>query len=314
MIDLKGIVKMGGIAVKAEESKLYLPLEINTRLHPKEPRPRQGKSMTIAAGFRCSDGVVICTDSEHTAGQAKHYGPKIFEEVAGNGALYVAGAGTDVYIGAVAKEIGADIQGKTIDFDSIEALTQARVMEVYSRHIAPARQASDPDAPSLALLLAIRITGQRARLYRVEETGGVNLVDSGVAVVGTQAAETLIRNLADILSCDNFTSVSTMRAIAVHLISRAARFASYCGGSAQVVCLSDDGTALVRIEASQDPSDDPLESVFSNLSFVLEVCASGNAAEFKAALGHLNAVFERIMEKRKKEQADYLSPQRKWMW
>jgi 20S proteasome alpha/beta subunit len=171
--------------------------------------------MTIAVGFRCVDGVVVCTDSEHTAGQAKHYAPKIFQAVADNARLYIAGAGNDVYIGGVSKEIASDVKGKSMDFDSIESLAQKRVMEVYDSHIAPARKAGDPGAPSMALLLAVQIKELEARLYRIEETGGIHLVDMGLAVVGTEAAETLVRGLASIFVMDYYTSVFTMHVIAI---------------------------------------------------------------------------------------------------
>ena len=84
---------------------LYSPPQFNWRLPKKEPRPRQVKSMTIAAGFRCHDGVVLCTDSEHTSGQSKSYDHKIFEATAGNALIYVAGAGDDVYIRTAAQDL-----------------------------------------------------------------------------------------------------------------------------------------------------------------------------------------------------------------
>jgi hypothetical protein len=135
--------------------------------------------------------------------------------VADNARLYIAGAGNDVYIGGVSKEIASDVKGKSMDFDSIESLAQKRVMEVYDSHIAPARKAGDPGAPSMALLLAVQIKELEARLYRIEETGGIHLVDMGLAVVGTEAAETLVRGLASIFVMDYYTSVFTMHVIAI---------------------------------------------------------------------------------------------------
>jgi 20S proteasome alpha/beta subunit len=34
--------------------------------------------MTIAAGIRCTDGIVLCSDTEHTEGDGKYEKPKIF--------------------------------------------------------------------------------------------------------------------------------------------------------------------------------------------------------------------------------------------
>jgi 20S proteasome alpha/beta subunit len=35
-------------------------------------------AMTIAAGIRCTDGIVLCSDTEHTEGDGKYEKPKIF--------------------------------------------------------------------------------------------------------------------------------------------------------------------------------------------------------------------------------------------
>jgi hypothetical protein len=188
-------------------------------------------------------------------------------------------------------------------------------MEVYSRHFAPARQVGDPDAPSMALLLAVQIEGLEAKLYRVEETGGICPIDAGLAVVGTQAAETLVRYLANIFFLDYFTSVSAMYAIAVHLICKVVKFASYCGGSAQVVCLVDNGSRWIDILASADPSHDPLADIFNNMPFILEACAKGNPDELQSLLGDLQTEFRKVMDTRKKHQGLYKVPKiGEWVW
>lgn len=294
---------------------LYSPPQINKRSPEKEPRPRQVNPMTIAAGFRCHDGVVVCTDSENTVGQAKFYEAKIFEATARNAGMYIAGAGNQTYIRTIAEEMASDVQGKNMDFDSIEALAQKRVMEVYSRYFIPARQAGDPDAPSMALLLAAQIKGLGTKLYRIEETGGICPIDSGLAVVGTQAAESLVRNLASIFFLGYITSVSAMYAIARHLISQAVKFASYCGGSAQVVCLTDSGKRWVDVLPSADPSPDPLVDIFDRIPFVLEACAKGNQDELQRLLGELQVGFQKIMDTRKEQQGQYQLPEtREWVW
>jgi 20S proteasome alpha/beta subunit len=88
--------------------------------------------MTIAAGFRCHDGVVLCTDSEHTSGQSKSYDHKIFEATAGNALIYVAGAGDDVYIRTAAQDLAYEVSGKTVSFEHIELLSQ-KVMTAIPR-------------------------------------------------------------------------------------------------------------------------------------------------------------------------------------
>ena len=47
--------------------------------YPPKPTPRRTpKAMTIAAGFKCRDGVLLCADSQITSDQGKTYQAKIF--------------------------------------------------------------------------------------------------------------------------------------------------------------------------------------------------------------------------------------------
>jgi 20S proteasome alpha/beta subunit len=54
---------MSRFASQAPAVALYSPPQFNKRLPRQEPRPQQGKSMTIAAGFQCADGVLLVADS-----------------------------------------------------------------------------------------------------------------------------------------------------------------------------------------------------------------------------------------------------------
>jgi len=154
--------KMKGYAMRRFASQgapvaLYSPPQIYRRLPKKEPRPRQGKSMTIAAGFRCYDGVVLCTDSEHTVGQSKFYEKKIFRIDAENATAFLAGAGHDVYIKSAADEIASAIEGKIVSLDQIKVAVEEVVSGLYEDHFAASHQVSDPDAPRLSLLLAVKV-------------------------------------------------------------------------------------------------------------------------------------------------------------
>jgi len=287
---------MNKSATATTEAGLYSPPQINRRLPKKEPRPRQGKSMTIAAGFRCRDGVVLCTDSEHTAGQSKFYDHKIFQAEAANAVMYVAGAGDDLYIRSAAREIESEVQGKSLSFDQIEVAAEKAVSMIYKEHFAIAHQASDPSAPTMTLLLAAQVEGEKeARLYRIRETGGITQVGPGVSVVGTEAAESLMRALSDLFFGGYSQSVYAMRYLAVHMIHRVIRSASYCGGSPQIACLTDQGARYVETTADADLGHDYLAGTFLNMPDILEAhpesppgnCAlrfpAGRTAELKSS-------------------------------
>lgn len=51
--------------------------------------------MTLIAGFRCTDGAVICADSQETAGEWRVNVHKLVPFDAGNSQVGIAGTGLD---------------------------------------------------------------------------------------------------------------------------------------------------------------------------------------------------------------------------
>ena len=256
--------------------------------------------MTIADGFRCLDGVAICTDSEHTAGQAKFYDKKIFEIKASNALAYLAGAGDYAYIRTAAEEIESYMNGKTVNLSDVKDLAQDTVSGIYSGHIAVARQAGDPTL-TLALLLAVKVREEpRAMLYRIAETGGISNISSGVAAIGTEAGESLFRELAALLYRDSM-SVYTLQHLGSYLIRRVTKFAAFCGGSPQVGCLADNGGTYLDNLASSDSGIDYLSEALYDLSLILEgsIDLAINDAAFEAILKRFSERARESREKRK---------------
>src|SRR5437867_3380692 len=61
------------------------------------PLPKPERAVTIGVGFKCSDGIVLATDTQYTSGPLKTHGPKLFPLFAPielpDLAVVVAGAG-----------------------------------------------------------------------------------------------------------------------------------------------------------------------------------------------------------------------------
>ena len=51
--------------------------------------------MTLIACFKCSDGVVLCADSQETVGEYRFSRQKLVPFLAGNFELAIAGSGND---------------------------------------------------------------------------------------------------------------------------------------------------------------------------------------------------------------------------
>ena len=283
---------------------LYSPPHFKRRLPRKEPRPQQGKSMTIAAGFRCRDGVVLCTDSEHTAGESKFYEKKIFEAKSENATVYVAGAGHDIYIRSAAQEIESEMSGRIASHDQIKIILAQIISSIYENHFAASRQAHDQDSPTMTLLLAVITKTERgARLYRIEETGGISEIniDQGLTVTGTNTAESLAREQAGLLYNQSI-SVYAMKHLAVHIIRRVTNFASFCGPPVQLACLSDDGAEY--LDNSPSPKEEPeyLWDALHEFPYLIEGCVDTVNVSDGAFEGYLNSVVERLREVRAKRK------------
>ena len=291
---------------KSRPPEHFLPREpvdfTRPRPYPRRPEklPRRPR-VTIAAGFVCLDGVVLCADSEHTAGQSKFYEQKIFEIKANNALLYLVGAGDYVYIRAAAQEIESCIKAKDVSLDQIKITVEDAVSELHTEHLAAAQQAGDTTA-TLGLLLAVWVRGQpKALLYRVVESGGIARIGSGSMALGTEAAESVLREQADLLYRD-YMSVYTLRHLGPHIIRKVCKFAAYCGGSPQVACLEDTGPSFCDNSASADPGEDYLSDVLTDLPDILECCISPTAkgSDFEAVLRRFNQRVSGARERRKR--------------
>jgi 20S proteasome alpha/beta subunit len=272
--------------------------------------------MTIAAGFRCFDGVVLCTDSEHTAGQTKFYDKKIFELSANNATGYVAGAGDSVYIKLVADEVKSLLKGKDVSLDQITVAAGDTVSDTYQTYFTASRQAADPNTPTMLFLLALYVDGEkRSRIYRITETGGVSEVDSEYSAIGTEAGEAVLREMADLFFREQEVSVFTMRHLAVHMIHRVVRFASYCGGSAQVACIQDGGMTYLDNEPSSTPGEDYISEIMGAFPGILESCVSGDQKLLQIYLERFNDRIREAAAKRKKFLGEHHPTEANgWSW
>ena len=104
---------------------IYSPPQIDKRLPKEEPGQKKAKSMTIVAGFRCRDGVLLLADSQHTIGDARYKDPKLWRiDLAEEGStLIVTAAGVDsIILETVDSLIDAGSEFKIpITFTMIEA-------------------------------------------------------------------------------------------------------------------------------------------------------------------------------------------------
>jgi 20S proteasome alpha/beta subunit len=139
------------------------------------PVPRKAKNMTIAAGIRCSDGFVLCADSEITEGSAKSDRIKIWAE---QDYLIATGSGTSDYVKMAFDKLCAILKNLPDDRDAAREAVEVLIYDIYDEHILPLSKAKHPLAGTLDLELIVAIRCKNADLALVKTTlTGAKLVE-----------------------------------------------------------------------------------------------------------------------------------------
>ena len=120
------------------------------------------KSVTIAAGFVCSDGLVVACDLEITEATIKRVGGKSTSVAFGkDSAIAITGSGRYDLLAFACEQLTKDIQGATID--EVEDWLRRRMRELYKMYIRPCYDTAELDSV-LQLLVGIVVAGEK-RIY-----------------------------------------------------------------------------------------------------------------------------------------------------
>src|SRR6266567_8616567 len=110
-------------------------MNLEPQLRGKCERLKKARSMTIAAGVVCSDGIVLAADTEHTRPfVAKYQKPKVFISPDNN--LGVTGAGTSDYIKVAFDKLCEKIK---VPSGPLEARRNVEdvIAKMHEQHIVP---------------------------------------------------------------------------------------------------------------------------------------------------------------------------------
>jgi len=211
-------------------------------------RSRRVESLTIAAGFRFSKGVLLCADSQFTApGSTKQDGSKIsiFDFILSEGQssqLVVAFSGTVDYAKmAISHMVDAlrNFNGASWSIVAVRSALEDVLVEFYKKHMYPHPQYSSGYGPSMEFLLGVRDSmAGRVALFKTHETAIVDVPTFGTVGNGSLLADYLIPIS---YKHPNMSSMD-VSALAVHILHQTKRYVDGCGGSSVFLILHDDGT------------------------------------------------------------------------
>ena len=238
---------MNGFATQPRRIGLYSPPHFKRRLPSEEPRPQQGKSMTISAGFRCRDGVLLLVDSQHSAGQTKYQGPKVWTLPCGDetSSLILTAAGSSSSIADTVDAIQSAIGKLTHD------VTLKNIKDVL-RRINPGE--------GNVLLLGVQIQNEdKSQLLRVEQDSQgnirINQLDDfrqKYFFTGTEVSEAMCHEMFEFFPVRSM-GVLQMREIGKHILGRICEYSEWCSRPIQSAYILDYEFQLEGFEDFQIP-------------------------------------------------------------
>jgi hypothetical protein len=212
--------------------------------------------VTIAVGFRCSDGVLLCADSQITYGSRKVYQAKIFKIQDGEYLTYTGDT-------LLAKELVAALKEATKGITGAAAAKTAR--QVYTafhrEHYTAAPKAEKAHAE---ILCSVR-EGRSVNLFYGKGRHWVPIETYCALGIGEEHGEALFQILYD-----PAVTTTQMGYSAIYALRRIKGLVEGCGGPTQLRVILDDPdvipkpqwlakTTLERIESDFDFFDKAIQ-------------------------------------------------------
>jgi Proteasome subunit len=199
------------------------------------PAIKGAKKMTIAAGFRCSDGIVLCADSQMTATDGTKYNAqKIFSYSKNQVDAVFAFAGMEVFSKMCIERLAACILAS--NFDSVEQVLQTEAFNIHEAYAPRATvHATDYD---LDILVGVRFTSgirDGIALYHIEGPA-VSPPIKTFDCLGI--GRTVARQAIGLFLGDSLTVQEASR-IGVYCLKQTKDHVDACGGPSQVLMLWD---------------------------------------------------------------------------
>jgi len=227
MLERSGIVK----SYFHPHKRFFPPCNMPYTLNPlvQSPVPEREKSMTIAAGFRCKDGVILAADSQITLSDGgKTYQSKIFP-VNDVEDCYIAYAGYADF----AKELVAEVRNATRGKCGSDLV--ASIGGTYKRFWREHYTDAPKKERTWAYLLFTLRDGKRMVLYRAYARSLYRL-NEGYVLLG--CGESVAESLFDPM-CRNDMTVWEAARTCIYACRKIKGYVEACGGDTEVKMFLD---------------------------------------------------------------------------
>ncbi len=198
--------------------------------------------MTIAAGFICRDGIIVCADTEITYGDAlKSTGSKIEMLLADETIVTMTGAGHRSYIRMAWDKFVRRFETykkKTLAWADFIEIVESTIGEIYKKHVPlyPADQ-----KPWFSLIFAVKTRDGHLHLLISDETAVFESHTFEIAGVGA----TFGRFLADLLHWSPVdVSLRDGSIWAAYILWIAKKYTPGCGGDSSIFTITASGNGF----------------------------------------------------------------------
>jgi len=256
------------------------------------PRRHRSERMTIAAGFRCTDGIVLASDTLYT-GVNKRYDRKLWDLPPTNGAdVIIGGSGNAVLIRRARDDVTERLAKaqSLLDQRSIRDIIDGVLYSLLHKH-----QPATDDFP-LSLVVGIR-TADGCALYESDGNAVLGPVDRAATCIGWGAG--VGSYVADSLYTIRM-SVKWASIVGAHLIRIAKQYAADCGGDTHILTLPLIGEPIFEDNQETIASlENYLSAVEDAMRFALPSGEADETTEHRlttlnAAIRHVHARIYRL--------------------
>jgi 20S proteasome alpha/beta subunit len=256
--------------------------------------------MTIAAGFVCNDGILLCADTEYSGG-SKVYKEKIFSRHFDGGTAVFVIAGHESHAKMVIRDCEYEFADASMkrSLKNVERIFREALKPIYESYVT---QAADPWTADFSVLMAVRLHGCVPALF-VSTSESVDVVDTFVCRgTGNYPGEYIISR-----AYDPFISIRIASVIALQALSAAKKHSTGVGGPSQFIVLTPGQISDV-VSQDFDVAEEQIRLFENEVGQLLLTFGNGAVDEsgFQKALvsfGHTLSGFRQKMLSR----SDYLN-------
>lgn len=191
--------------------------------------------MTIAAGFICTDGIVLGADTKESYESDHTYVRKLEIIQEGDCRAAIVGSGESYPVDYIVPKIKEAIKANLKTTGNVQESLSGLMAEIYSSDAMTAYPKSYPTSHQTQFLVAVRSLDSVNALFLVNSSL-VSRVEDGARVIGYG----LMQNMADELSSLNLT-VKQASTAAMFLIYETKRRHSFVGGVTHFYTLTSTG-------------------------------------------------------------------------